>query len=572
MEIIIPANRIEGDINSQVVVDNEITSVTISNYNVTKELSNYDDYIHSDPIAVQSDFFTYDTYFKKNIFHQEFARAELYCTSGRIQITTTKNIDKIKRIEALVTGVKKTSSFDYKKYEDDIRKANWKGNYPNTNLLQYANSFKQEEFVDKYILLLDEDFGYCYVPTHEYRAEVKNITVVDNQYVIDIEFRFPTAVKRYHFDNTAGLRPYDNKIMFIEATSLKILLGADIIDIEQDAGLEMTYGDGNNRIKYDTNELFQLRNTFNNGEEEIPIGEYVSREILGVYKNGVKTSSMTTLTDNLIVSNKKLENGHYGVRGRLERQIYKVGDNVIPYKIDKTLKELPNSEYLGLPQSFKVVENEVIYDGRLKQSLITQENTFFLISFDNKIFFVKRDNSFVGSGDRIFREEELTIRPKIPYSQNSFVVIQIEDKQTLVGKDEVDDTQYGYIKTKVLGDVKIGGRIGEMENILTKPSYTGAFTNGTLYTNISYDLTNFQKNLVHKMNVAIKFRDNNSNVYEQNYTLVDDASNNMVIIIGNAEEIRVEFIELFQNYARVRIDCSDGYMLERLTINSIEQL
>lgn len=577
MEIIIPANRIEGDINSQVIVDNEITSVSVVNYNITKKTIENLEQIDSEPISSSSKLKDTDYDYTKNIFYVNASRAELYVTSGEIQIKTTKNINNINNTDCLVSGVVKNSSFNYESYSEKIRdKSNWVGEETNEKLLQYANSFKETSFQDKHFTLLKKDIGYSFVHYSDF-IKIKSIKVVNNEYVIDIAFTVCTEFRGYHFWNTSGFKPYKNEIEFVVANSFIIRLDTEIIETETNSTLANSYGEGVKVLSYKTNELFQLENTYNDGEKEVPIGEFVANQVIAMYKNGRKTATMTALTDNLLVSDNKLENGHYGVYGRLERQIYKVGDNVIPYKVDKSLKELPNSEYLGVPQSFKVAENEVRYEGKLTQNLTTQENTYFNIYYDENLFSVYRNGIVVGSGDRTFREEELSVGLQMPYDKNNIFLLGYDDVLTSYQQDSEDTTKYKPINVNVNGFLnlnlyqKVFSLISSPNSYADTSSLAG-FGEGS-YRGLTYNaISSFDKNETHKILVDIETKNSNGQTYTEEIEVVLNDDKSTIVNVGRNKSVEIIFYKMeSDNICTLYFTNSSTERLTYITLRAIYQ-
>ena len=554
MEIIIPANRIEGDINSQVIVDNNITKVVVKNYTMQKKsetetddivvyTSNYSDNVFSD----------YNFLTKRNLLGYDLRRVETYYTKGSVEVRTSAKIDNIKRVYGSANGVLLKSSFqdgnnsildnEFFKYE------NWKQKNENNILKKYLSnieetSFSKELSTPKYKSVQVNDNSYI---------TLKNIYIEGNEYVISLDFNILTRTIKYIYINNATVFGYVNEYEEYLGNSFSINIDASVVDIETKDNLSLTYGDGSKTLSYNTNELFQIENTYNDGEKEVPIGEFVANQVIAMYKSGRKTATMTALTDNLLVSNNKLKNGHYGVYGRLERQIYKVGDNVIPYKVDKSLKELPNSEYLGIPQSFKVAENEVKYEGKLTQTLTTQENTYFNIYYDENLFSVYRNSIVIGSGDRVFREENLSVGLQVAYDKNNIFLLGYDDVLTSYQQNSEDTTKYKPIDISVNGFLNLN-LYQKVFSVISSPnSYKDtnslAGFSGESYLGLTYNnISNFDKNETHKILVEIETKNSSGQTYTEEIEVVLNDDKSTIVNVGRNKSVEIIFYKMEYDY------------------------
>lgn len=527
MEIIIPANRIEGDINSQVIVDNEITKVVVKNYTMQKKSeTEADDIVVYTSDYADNVFSDYNFSTSKNLLGYDLRRVETYYTKGSIEVRTSAKIDNIKRVYGSANGVLLKSGFqdgnnsildnEFFKYE------NWKQKNENNILKKYLRnieetSFSKELSTPKYQSVQVNDNSYI---------TLKNIYIEGNEYVISLDFNILTRTIKYIYINNATIFGYVNEYEEYLGNSFSINIDASVVDIETKDNLSLTYGEGSKTLSYNTNELFQLGNTYNDGEKEVPISEYVATQVISMYKNGRKTASMTTLTDNLIVSNQEFGNGHYGVYGRLERQIYKVGDNVIPYKVDKSLKELPYSEYLGVPQSFKVAENEVKYSGKLTQTLTTQENTYFILSYDEDLLTVKRNGISIHNGDRVFREEELEVSLNINYNRNIRVYFELNGVVYNFVTDKTGQ-KYSTIKLKVMSNISIVLNIDRLvkisESNYGESIYSPQFSETAFFPlPIEPALINFIPNKIHCIELVAWVKNSSGTTSSENSFIVSN--------------------------------------------------
>lgn len=587
MEIIIPANRIEGDINSQVIVDNEITKVVVKNYTVTKKSSEEAE----DITAYTSDYA--DNAFKSRSYYisnksltYDYRRIETFYTTGYIEATINQNIGDIENIYSLVNGKlsKGVVGANHTTMENPTKNDSWWNNEGEDTYLysNFVTITKNEDFSDK--ALSSPNFKKTTLP-NDTTLNIKSISVVGSSYVIGIEFNILTKTRQYIY-RSPNIFGIDDKHSFEEykGETFSIKLDISTVGVDTKDNLSLTYGEGSKTLSYNTNELFQLENTYNDGEKEVPIGEFVANQVIAMYKDGRKTATMTALTDNLLVSNNKLENGHYGVYGRLERQIYKVGDNVIPYKIDKSLKELPNSEYLGIPQSFKVAENEVRYEGKLTQNLTTQENTYFNISYDEDLLDVRRNNILIGSGDRIFREEELSIVPEIPYSDDYVPFLEINGNVERLFKDSSDNTKYRATSTKVNGFLSLDLTkkdfviisSGETEETFDNPKFAGSGSFGLAY---STPLTNFNQDAIHRLSITAitEWRQNTilspTRFEETKFVFsVKNKGYEVNSTVGKMIPVQLKFYLANENTISIDYENSSFCRLVSIKINSVAQV
>lgn len=588
MDIIIPANRVEGDINSQVIVDNEVSKVVVKNYIVTKKTSEQaDDVIAKTLDYADNNFGARNYYTSDKALTYDFRRIETCYTKGYVEAQIDKNIGAITKSYAVVSG-KKTNgimSGNHTTMENPTNKKSWWTN-PNADTYLASNFVtitKREDFSDK--KLSPPNFKKTTLPDDTY-INIKSITVKGSSYILGIEFNILTGTRQYIY-RSPNIFGIDDKHSFEEyaGNSFTIKLDISTVDVETKDNLSINYGEGSKILSYNSNELFQLVNTYNDGEKEVPISEFVANQVLGIYKNGRKTATMTTLTDNLIVSDNKLKDGHYGVRGRLERKIYKVGDSVIPYKIDTSLKELPNSEFLGIPQSFKVVENEVKYEGKLTQILKTQEDTYFNVEYDEDLLNVYENNILVGSGDRIFREEEITIQPKIEYSDDYVVFLDINKITHRLNKDTEDATKYNSVSKKVNGFITLDLTAkqfvtissGEVEETITWGDFSKEDYFGLVYNK---PLTNFIGNALHRVSITTITESKLADFFPEAYppyeetqiVISGDEGHKATTRVGKEKTIQVDFYFPDENTISITYTNSAVEKLTYIKINSVAQV
>ena len=422
MKIIIPAKQLNArDFSSDIVVDNIIDKVQCIQYKVERAT---EDEITSDSVSIHSSDFSSEINHKINSsLVWEATRVESFYSSGEIEVTTNKNITKINKITPIVTGTKfygKLTLGAKELTEEWIKDtpANFSTVW-DINNQSFSQTLKSPSYKGV-SLPLRNSFETTIIPT-------------ENGTTIKIKYKILNGSAIYYLKTrTTGM---NSNVEVYDGSSYLLKLEAEELSANENS--KVIIGEGSNLYEIESNELYQVENTYNG----IPMAEHNANEIIRRYKNGIKTSSFSAKVNNL-----KTQSGY-----TLEKQVLEPRNEVIPYYINKYNKEVPFAiSDNGKDMTFIVSSSEVNYDKVLTQNIECYEKSYFDLELGDFVS-VLSNNVPLTPNDSIYKGNKLVIS----LNKNAFENGQTYGDYSISINGEFYKFENEQVEFEVYGDTTI---------------------------------------------------------------------------------------------------------------------